>query len=168
MTAWATIVKSNAKYKCQKCDSTELIQAHDPTHRHIDPKDGICLCAEHHSQEHPDIPKALFFCRINQPYWNNISASSLAKEVGVHPRTIIRNANKLHIPKGILTKKHKKLILQSISPYQPSNEDCTKRSVRFPISLLERIQILAHKRHWSVNKWVIITCERESKPKNQS
>jgi len=94
-------VKANAHYICQECGSTEMIQAH-----HQIPKDDstlICLCAECHSKRHPDIPRALFFNKNTQPYWENKSASTIAKEVGLNPRTICRRAKRLGISKGILS-----------------------------------------------------------------
>lgn len=109
-TKWAAVVKSNAHYTCIECGSTELIQAHDPTRRHIDPKDGQCLCAEHHSRKHPDIPKALFFAYNRQPYWENKSASTIAREHGLSPRTIWRRAKLLGISKGILSDEDEKRI----------------------------------------------------------
>jgi hypothetical protein len=48
------------------------------------------------------MPLGLFTTYTNQPYWYNKSASSIAKEAGVHPRTICRRAKVLQIPKGYL------------------------------------------------------------------
>ena len=96
----AVKVKANAHYTCQECGATELIQAH-----HQIPGDDnslIVLCAECHSKKHPDLPKALFFNKRNQPYWHNKSASSIARELGVHPRTVIRAAKRLEVLPGEL------------------------------------------------------------------
>lgn len=96
-----TCVKSNAHYTCQECGSTELISAH-----HRIPKDDnsrVVLCANCHSAKHPNVPRSLFFQKNAQPYWENISASSVAKKAHCIPRTIIRRARRLNIPKGILT-----------------------------------------------------------------
>lgn len=93
--------KANAHYQCQECGSTELIQAH-----HEIPGDDdtlIALCAECHRQRHPDLPKALFFSTNNQPSWENISASSIARQVGCCSRTIIRRAKILGIGQGVLS-----------------------------------------------------------------
>lgn len=49
---WAKEVKDNAGWKCQQCGSTEFMEAHDPTGRHAEVKDGICLCAHCHDLEH--------------------------------------------------------------------------------------------------------------------
>lgn len=106
-------VKSNAKYICQECGSTELIQAH-----HQIPGDHnslLPLCAECHSQKHPNLPKALFFNKHNQPYWHNISASSLAKQLNVCPRTIIRNAKKLLIEQGQLSGLSKQVLVEKVT-----------------------------------------------------
>jgi len=113
-------VKANANYTCQECGSTELVQAH-----HEIPGDDdslIALCAECHSKRHPDVPKALFFSTNNQPYWNNKSASSLAREIGVHSRTIIRAAKRLEILSGELSQWDEGLIKQNIPKLQRTPE----------------------------------------------
>jgi len=105
-------VKANAHYQCQECGSTELIQAH-----HQIPGDDnrlIVLCAECHSRKHPDVPRALFFSTSNQPYWQNKSASTLAKELGVHSRTVIRAAKRLEILPGELSPWDEELIRNNI------------------------------------------------------
>lgn len=99
----STQVKANARYICQECGSTEFIQGHHQ--KAGDDSTIICLCAECHSQKHPNLPRALFFSERHQPYWFNKSASSLAKEIGVHPRTIIRLAKKYGVLSGELTTK---------------------------------------------------------------
>lgn len=66
--------KANAHYTCQECGSTELIQAHHEISG--DDDSLVALCAECHSQKHPDVPRALFFSKGIQPYWKNISATS--------------------------------------------------------------------------------------------
>ena len=107
-------VKANAYFTCRECGSTELIQAH-----HEIPGDDdslVSLCAECHSRKHPDVPKALFFSNIQQPYWHNKSASSLAKELGAHPRTIIRAAKRLGILPGELSPWDEELIRSNIKP----------------------------------------------------
>lgn len=93
--------KANANYTCQECGSTELIQAH----HQIRDNDAslVVLCAECHSKKHPDVPKSLFFNKDSQSYWHNKSAASLAKEMFVHSRTIIRAVRKLGIPPGELS-----------------------------------------------------------------
>lgn len=100
--------KANARYTCQECGSTELIQAH-----HEIPGDDsalVALCADCHSARHPDMPKALFFNKRLQPYWQNKSASSLAKELSVCSRTVIRAALRLNITSGILSDRDSELI----------------------------------------------------------
>jgi len=94
--------KANAKFTCQECGSTERAQAHHE--RPGDDSSLICICAECHSAKHPDIPKALFFNKNQQPYWHNKSASSLARELRVHPRTVVRAAKHLGIAGGELTR----------------------------------------------------------------
>ncbi len=116
-------VKAKFDYTCQECGSTELIQAHHQIRG--DDSSLISLCAEHHSQKHPDVPKALFFNKNHQPYWHNISASSIAHQIGVHPRTIIRRARKFLIGKGSLSHTDKEKIINAYNInrqiYQPVN-----------------------------------------------
>jgi len=95
---WSVLVRAKANFTCQKCGSREFIQAHDPTGRHIDVNDGVCLCASCHADCHPDTPRKLFFKQQNHAYWSNVSASKLAKEWGYHPRTVIRAIKRLNIP----------------------------------------------------------------------
>lgn len=40
-----------------------------------------------------------------------------------------------------------------------------RTTILVPAETLSRIKILADKRHWSVNKWVSVTLQRESKPR---
>jgi hypothetical protein len=101
MTSPNILVKVNANYTCSRCGSTENVQAH-----HQVPGDDstlVVLCGECHSLEHPEVPKGLITCiKSHQPYWVNKSASTLAKELGVHSRTVIRASRKLGIGKGII------------------------------------------------------------------
>lgn len=109
------LLKIKYNYTCQKCGSRELIQSH-----HQIPKDDnslIVLCAVCHSNEHPNLPKALFFNKLNQPYWRNKSASSIAKEVGVHSRTITRIAKRLNIPMGELSEQDENRIKAQTGKY---------------------------------------------------
>lgn len=108
--------KANAKYTCHECGSTELIQAH-----HKIPGDDrslIVLCADCHSKRHPNLPKALFFTKNHQPYWYNISAASLAKDIGVNSRTIIRAARRLEISRGELIPRDEELIKKNTPKMQ--------------------------------------------------
>jgi len=112
-------VKANAHYTCQECGATELIQTH---HEILGDDDSlIVLCADCHSKRHPNVPRALFFSTKNQPYWHNKSASSLAKELGVCPRTIIRAARRLRILPGELTPWDEELIKNNIPKLQWNN-----------------------------------------------
>ena len=113
MTSLASIrTKANAHYTCRECGSTELIQAHHEIPGEDDSQ--IPLCAECHSGKHPNVPKALFFYKTSQPYWHNKSADSLARELGVHSRTIIRAARRLKIPSGKLRSLDKILIKNNV------------------------------------------------------
>lgn len=144
-----TCVKANAHYQCQECGSTEYIQAH-----HQIPDDDsslIVLCGECHSSKHPNVPKALFFTKLQQPYWDNISASSLAKSWGTCSRTIIRTARRLEIEQGTLTKENRSLLkrgIRKLREYQlrfkygnssrPPGE-CVGHHISFIQGTLERI-----------------------------
>lgn len=113
MNLAAVRAKANAHYQCRQCGSTELVHAH-----HEIPGDDsslVALCAECHSKKHPDLPRSLFFNRGIQPYWHNKSAASLAKELGVCSRTVIRAAKKLEILPGELTTKDERQIRQIVS-----------------------------------------------------
>lgn len=128
--------KSNVHYTCQECGSTEFIQAH-----HQIPHDDssiIVLCAVCHSRKHPDVPLGLFFNKNGQPYWENISASSLASELNRHPRTIYRIAKKLNIAKGILTHESRLLIERAL--ISPKRLKVAK--VLMPIVKLPRLKCL--------------------------
>jgi DNA-directed RNA polymerase subunit RPC12/RpoP len=112
---WHSVkVKARYNYTCAKCGSTENIQAHDPTKQHNDWYVGIALCGDCHSNEHPEVPKGLFGKKEHQPYWTNVSARTLSKEIGCHSRTIIRRSRKLNIPMGKpLSENDRKLIKDS-------------------------------------------------------
>jgi len=100
--------KNAANWCCQKCGSTQFIQAH---HRIAgDDNSLIILCGECHSKEHQNIPKDFFLTKHIQPYWHNKSASSIARDMGVHYATIIRRAKKLHIPPGYINTKQLELL----------------------------------------------------------
>lgn len=109
--------KANAHYRCQECSSTELIQRH-----HSIPGDDstiVVLCADCHSKKHPCVPKALFLSVLRQSYWFNKSAASLARELGVHSRTIIRAAKRLQILPGELNPWDEELIRNNIPKLRP-------------------------------------------------
>jgi len=95
---FAILVKAKSDFHCRVCGSTNLVMAHDPTGKHENPDEGIALCADCHSNEHPNVPRQLFFSENRARIWVNISATSIADEVGCCSRTIIRRAKKLAIP----------------------------------------------------------------------
>lgn len=97
----AVIVKASAGYKCVKCGSMDKVQAHHQIRG--DDSSMICLCASCHADEHPEVPRALFFAGVHQPYWFNKSAAQLARENGVCWQTIIRIAKVLNIMRGELS-----------------------------------------------------------------
>lgn len=113
----ATRTKSNARYTCQECEATELIQAH----HEIPGEDNslIALCADCHSKKHPNLSRALFFSKNHQPYWYNKSASTLAKGLGVNSRTVIRTAKKLQIARGDLSHRDEQLLKANIPKVNP-------------------------------------------------
>lgn len=109
---FSIMVKARYDWTCAKCGSVENIQAHDPTQQHINWRVGIALCGKCHAKEHPNIPSNLFLTSRQQPYWPNISARTLAKEMRCSSRTVIRRARLLNIPSGkTLTEKDKELII---------------------------------------------------------
>ena len=93
-------VKARADYLCELCGFDQMVQAHAPNGDHSDWRDGVCLCAQHHWEQHPNLPRRLFFMELYQPYWPNVAASALGREFNRHSRTIIRAARKLGIPSG--------------------------------------------------------------------
>lgn len=115
--------KIKAHYTCEGCSGKEFIQ----THHEIPGDDStiVVLCGECHSRKHPDVPKALFLSVIRQSYWVNKSAVSLAKELGVHPRTIIRAAKRLEIlPGDNLSQWDEELIRNNIPKLRQLKMEC--------------------------------------------
>lgn len=106
-------VKARAKYTCEKCGATEFVQAHAPNGDHSDWARGICLCAGHHADEHPNVPRTLFFSKGKQPYWPNISASTIARLAGCNSRTIIRVVRRLGINRGLPLSSEDRLLVCS-------------------------------------------------------
>ena len=104
--------KANSNYTCQECGATEFIQAHHEIRG--DDNSLVVLCANCHSRRHPELPKGIFFARQLQPYWYNKSASTIAKQLNVHSRTIIRAAVRLGIKRGVLTPFDEELIKNNI------------------------------------------------------
>jgi hypothetical protein len=94
-------IKAKYNFTCAKCGTIENIQAHAPNGDHTKWEDGIALCGECHADKHPDVPRGLFLTPKLQPCWPNISAASLAQDIGCHSRTIIRRAKRLAIPIGL-------------------------------------------------------------------
>lgn len=126
----AVRVKSNAKYVCLECGATELIQAHHET-----PGDDsrlVALCASCHSRRHLNLAKSLFFNKTHQPYWYNKSAASLAKELGVSSRTIIRAARQLNIPRGELKPWDEELIKKDIPKLNPKPIKISRTTLLLP------------------------------------
>ena len=84
---------------CQHCGNQELLQAHHILLRSNggsdDPENGVALCAGCHADEHPDIPRNLFFIKAFGPYspygW---PATYVAGLMNCHPRTVVRWAKR--------------------------------------------------------------------------
>lgn len=127
-------VKARANYQCQVCGSDKMVQAHAPGGDHSDWRTGVCLCAECHSQEHPTVPRNLFFTAKQQPYWTNISARAMGHELNCHNRTVIRAAKALGIPHGKpLSDRNKRRLWKRIIKPQPE-------PFKSAIRQIERIQ----------------------------
>jgi len=125
--------KKKARGICQECGSMNHIQTH---HRIAgDDSSIVVLCGDCHSKKHPDTPKALFLSVLRQCYWFNKSAASLARELGVHPRTIIRAARRLNIPPGELAPWDEELIRNNIPKlgWQPHRRTPKRSSATKPI-----------------------------------
>lgn len=138
--------KRNAHYICQECGATDSIQIH-----HRIPGDDstiVVLCGECHSRKHPEVPKSLFLSIHRQRYWFNKSASSLARELRVHPRTIIRTAKRLKIYPGELKSRDEELI--KTNTHKRAREGCVLASQakqrlglsRFQLNLRIKVGIL--------------------------
>lgn len=103
---FANQIRSRDNWTCQQCGSVEYPQAH-----HIAPvkdyplfsyliNNGITLCVHCHADAHPEMPRNLFIANVIKAEKEGcISAGKLAKELGVHPRTIVTRARKLDILK---------------------------------------------------------------------
>ena len=108
-------VKARAGYRCEVCGSDQMVQAHAPGGDHSDWRNGQCLCNQHHSEQHPELPRELFFAESQQPYWSNISANALAVECGCHNRTVIRASRRLGVPSGgVLSESDKRRLEESV------------------------------------------------------
>jgi len=150
MVSANVIVKVNANYTCSLCGSTENVQAHHQVSG--DDSSLVVLCGECHSIQHPDIPKGLITCiKSHQPYWTNKSAATLAKELGIHSRTVIRGAKKLRLRHGYISEADLKRLRKKCSPYRdllpnPEVGQCpccgSFQTLRVNISLEHRIQKL--------------------------
>ena len=144
---WSSIkVKARANYTCLRCGSMENIHAHDPTKKHDDWHVGIALCGNCHSKEHPEVPIELFLSKDNQPYWPNISARTLAEEIGCHNRTIIRRAKKLNIPRGknLLEKDKKRIIELARLTNKQKKLLFERKKKRFFLEILPLVKSLDH------------------------
>jgi len=120
-------VKARANYLCELCGSDQKVQAHAPGGDHSDWRDGVCLCAQHHWEQHLTVPRRLFFLESHQPYWPNVTAKALGREFSRHSRTIIRAARKLGIPGGtplfpLDRERIRSLVVRPSPPVHPPRE----------------------------------------------
>lgn len=96
-------VRERDNWACQECGSVEHPQAHhikayNGENSHLE--NGVTLCVYCHADAHPEVPRQLFISNaVKAEKDGHISAGKLAKELGVHPRTIVRHAVKLGILK---------------------------------------------------------------------
>ena len=93
------IVRERDNWTCQKCGCAEHLQAHhiEPHNgNNNNPDNGMTLCVYCHAKQHPEMPFSLFISNaIKAEKEGCVSASKLAKELEVHPRTIVRRARRL-------------------------------------------------------------------------
>jgi len=87
---------------CQHCGGAELLQAHHKEHRanggSDDPSNGVALCAGCHADEHPDLPRDLFFIKAFGPTnGKGWPATYVAGLLHCHPRSVVRHARKAGI-----------------------------------------------------------------------
>ena len=124
-------MKARAGYRCEICGSDQMVQAHGPSGDHSDWRNGRCLCAGCHADQHPDIPRSLFFTRTHQPCWPNVSARALAVEFGCHNRTVIRAARRLNVPTGEdMSGEDRRRLREAIKGVEAPDEDlCRCRGV---------------------------------------
>lgn len=93
-------VRERDNWTCQKCGSVEYPQAHHIEPGNNNPENGITLCVYCHADEHPEVPRQLFVANAMKAEKEGcISVGALAKELGVHPRTVVRRARGLGILK---------------------------------------------------------------------
>ncbi|MBM3188812.1 MAG: hypothetical protein FJZ90_08840 [Chloroflexi bacterium] len=98
---FSVIVRERDKV-CQHCGSTELLQAHHIEPRanggSDDPSNGVALCAGCHADEHPDLPRNLFFISAQGPNTTEgWPATYVARLLDCHPRSVVRHARELGI-----------------------------------------------------------------------
>lgn len=90
---WSTQVRARAGWVCEWCGSEDAVQAH-----HRPDGTGVSLCRRCHAWQHMHLAN-LILASPTRP-WPNQTANALARELGVHNRTIIRRARRLKIPFG--------------------------------------------------------------------
>ena len=124
---FSNTVRNRDKWVCQKCGSTEYLQAHH-THPVSEyplfealPQYGITLCVYCHADAHPELPRGLFISSIIQTEKEGkISAGKLAKELGVQSQTIVCKATKFGIlkpfQKWVFTKEEADIIRGYLKP----------------------------------------------------
>lgn len=74
------LVKVRANYTCQECGSRNRIQAHHQVRG--DDNSLIPLCAECHSERHPDMPKALFL-NSNHVVLVKMTMNEISEQYGI-------------------------------------------------------------------------------------
>lgn len=95
------VVRERDNWTCKECGSHEYVQAHHIKHyngNNSNSANGITLCVYCHANKHPEVPRGLFISQaIKTEKEGFIPAGKLAKELNVHPRTIVRHARRLGI-----------------------------------------------------------------------
>jgi len=149
---FSNAVKSRDNWTCQKCGSTEYVQAH-----HISPvanyplfknllENGITLCVYCHADIHPEIPRGLFLSKVIQTKKEGkIPAGKLAKELGVQSQTIVSRAKKFGIfksfQKWMFTEEEADIIKGRLEPPLKRHREIVKFSFDYKEDTIGKIFI---------------------------
>jgi len=149
---------------CQECGHTDLLQAHHIISRSDggsdNPENGIALCAWHHADKHPELPRGLFFAIACGPRdaqgW---TAARVAELIGCHRSSVVRHARKLGIERSghywSFTEDDLEALTEEIWPRAYTVKDPTYRNTYLPIGLDAWLKMEATKQHCSVSGFIV-------------